>query len=69
MMRLASQGIFAAQYPDHQISKVIAGIARQIMVQTFYLFTKPFCPTFLNSDRPFFGSPKVCKTPKNLRID
>ncbi|MEL6930783.1 MAG: MinD/ParA family protein [Cyanobacteria bacterium J06600_6] len=31
MMRLASKGIFAAQYPDHLISKVIAGVARQIM--------------------------------------
>lgn len=31
MMRLASNGIFAARYPEHQISKVITGIARQIM--------------------------------------
>lgn len=31
VMRLASKGIFAAQYPDHQISKVITGIARQII--------------------------------------
>ena len=31
VMRLASKGIFAARYPDKQISKVIKGIARQIM--------------------------------------
>ncbi len=32
IMRIASQGIFAIQYPNHQISKVIRGIARQISV-------------------------------------
>ena len=31
MMRLASKGIFSVHYPDNQISKVITGIARQVM--------------------------------------
>lgn len=31
MMRLASSGIFCLKYPDHQISRVIQGIARQVM--------------------------------------
>lgn len=31
IMRMASKGVFAAQYPDHHISKIIKGIARQII--------------------------------------
>ena len=32
MMRVASKGIFVAQYPEHQISKVLSGITRQILI-------------------------------------
>ena len=31
IMRMASNGVFAVRYPEHQISKAIEGIARQIM--------------------------------------
>ncbi|HEY9650215.1 MAG TPA: MinD/ParA family protein, partial [Coleofasciculaceae cyanobacterium] len=31
MMRLASSGVFCLQYPTHPLSKVIDGIAKQIM--------------------------------------
>ncbi|NES83151.1 MAG: MinD/ParA family protein [Moorea sp. SIO2B7] len=31
MMRLASSGIFSIKYPDHSITKVLEGVAKQIM--------------------------------------